>query len=662
MKKIAVVYRNRKNPAVIAWLSDRLKQVYEDYVVIENYYMEEMGGSERIEADVLLLISRDLLPKLRHHTASFKNVVVMTRSIERTYLKRIIHIPTDTDVLVVNDTLSSAQEMVLMFYELGIGHLNLIPFDLAQEPTGIYRDIQYAITPNEPQLVPVYIPTVINTGYRAIGFDTMVHIANTLKLAGRVTYNLVRYISTITEPMQDYRASYFSSFLKERLLNEYVYDSSDAIFAVDANEKIIYCNLRARELFSFDADMTDIPVKTYLPGNLMQLIASKKELLHHPVAFGGMDFLLDKTTIAVGDEELGYSITLRDEILLKDMETSFNKKLREKGFYAKHVFSDLQHTSAIMTKSIEMAQQAALTDYTILIGGETGTGKELLAQAIHNGSPRKNMPFIAVNCAAISETLLESELFGYEEGAFTGARKHGKLGYFEQANRGTIFLDEIGDISPRLQLGLLRVLQEKQIMKIGSDRIVDVDVRIIAATNKDLWQEVGKGSFRQDLYFRISAITISLPPLRKRREDLPILFHTFMGKNYNKISPKSREALLRYGWPGNVRELENCALYYRTLGELPPQICARDASAGDGADPEKLVLQIIAAGEGIGHGVGRPAMLRLLQERGTPISDAALRKVLRRLQDGGLVTIGSGRQGTQLTARGRQSFDGAAPE
>ncbi|MFR8040371.1 MAG: sigma 54-interacting transcriptional regulator, partial [Anaerovoracaceae bacterium] len=190
--------------------------------------------------------------------------------------------------------------------------------------------------------------------------------------------------------------------------------------------------------------------------------------------------------------------------------------------------------------------------------------KELFAQSIHNYSSRKDMPFIGVNCAAIPETLLESELFGYEEGAFTGASKKGKIGYFEQANRGTIFLDEIGDISPALQARLLRVLQERQIMRIGSDRIIDVDVRIIAATNKDLIKEVEKGRFRGDLYYRLNALQIMIPPLRERKEDILLLFKEFMKEDYLRVGRREKELLENYQWPGNVRELENCALYYKT--------------------------------------------------------------------------------------------------
>lgn len=661
MKKICVVYRNRRNPTAIAWLDSCLKRVYEDYVEVEDCFMDELVDGVQLAADAFLVISSSLLPKLRRHTETLKNVVPMTRSIKKEYLPAILAIPTGMDVLLVNDTLQSSEEMVLMFYELGIGHLNLIPYDKAREEEGAYRDLRYAITPNEPQMMPPYIEHVINTEYREIGFDSMVQLMDVLSLNNaRVTYNLIKYISNIIEPMQGYRASYFSSFLKERMLNEYVYDSAAAVLAADAEERVVYCNRRAQELFALDSSSSTY-LERCLPPPLLELIRTERDVSQHLLSFGGVDYLVDKTALLLGEETLGFLITLQDEIVLKSIETSFNKHLREKGLYARHYFRDIHHISESMNRCIGMAQKAAVTDYTILIGGESGTGKELLAQAIHNYSERKSMPFIAVNCAAISESLLESELFGYEEGAFTGARKKGKLGYFEQANRGTIFLDEIGDISPRLQQGLLRVLQERQIMKVGSDKIVDIDVRIIAATNRDLFRAVQEGHFRKDLYYRLNAIAITLPPLRERREDIPLLFRSFMGKFDARLTNAEREAILHYDWPGNVRELENCALYYKTLGELPRQLFSHPADTP--AQPEKprdiahTLLALIASVQAPNHGAGRSELLHRLRAQGLEVSDGYLRSCLHELEDAGLVVIGRGRRGTSLTALGQKTVD-----
>ncbi len=222
----------------------------------------------------------------------------------------------------------------------------------------------------------------------------------------------------------------------------------------------------------------------------------------------------------------------------------------------------LETRNSQMKKIYELAKKVAPSSSTILILGESGTGKEVLAKYIHFCSKRKG-PFVTINCAAIPEELLEAELFGYEKGAFTGAIKS-KPGKFEIANKGTLFLDEIGDLSLKLQAKLLRVIQEKQVERLGSDHSIKVDVRILAATNKDLEKEVQEGRFREDLFFRLNVIPIKLPPLRERKEDIPLLTQFFLkricereGIEEKKLTSQAIKALLNYPWPGNIRELEN---------------------------------------------------------------------------------------------------------
>lgn len=227
-------------------------------------------------------------------------------------------------------------------------------------------------------------------------------------------------------------------------------------------------------------------------------------------------------------------------------------------------FMDISFVSPVMGEIVEQAQRYSASSSTVLIRGETGTGKELFARALHSASPRARHTFLPVNCATIPETLLESELFGYEGGAFTGAVKGGKPGLFELANGGTLFLDEIGEIPVHLQAKLLRVLQEKRVRRIGSLREVPIDVRLIAATHRDLEEMVERNLFREDLYYRLNVIPLYLPPLRNRVEDIPLLARQFLKRFIVKLDTSARkftpEALLKlqtYGWPGNVRELEN---------------------------------------------------------------------------------------------------------
>ena len=227
-------------------------------------------------------------------------------------------------------------------------------------------------------------------------------------------------------------------------------------------------------------------------------------------------------------------------------------------------FDDIVYSSVVMAEAVTLAKTVAGGNSTILIRGESGTGKELFARAIHMASPRVDNPYVVVNCAAIPDTLFESELFGYAEGTFTGGLKGGRQGLFEFAHTGTIFLDEIAEIPPHIQAKLLRVLQEGYVRRLGEMLENRVDVRVIAATSRDLHQLIANGSFREDLFYRLNVIPVYLPPLRKRKEEIPTLAWSFinkfnqrLGKSVTSISSAAMERLQSYGWPGNVRELEN---------------------------------------------------------------------------------------------------------
>jgi two-component system NtrC family response regulator len=229
----------------------------------------------------------------------------------------------------------------------------------------------------------------------------------------------------------------------------------------------------------------------------------------------------------------------------------------------RYKFDEIVSTSHAMEEVLNMAGRVAASTATVLLRGESGTGKELVAKAIHYHSPRSNFSLVKVNCAALPETLLESELFGHEKGAFTGA-SHRRIGRFEAADRGTLFLDEIGELTPGMQVKLLRVLQEHEFERVGGNQTIKTDVRVIAATNRDIEKAIKEGSFREDLYYRLNVVSIVIPPLRERKEDIPALLHQFINK-YGKenkkqvsgIAAEARDLLMRYSYPGNVRELEN---------------------------------------------------------------------------------------------------------
>ncbi|MCO5114373.1 MAG: sigma-54 dependent transcriptional regulator [Bdellovibrionaceae bacterium] len=234
---------------------------------------------------------------------------------------------------------------------------------------------------------------------------------------------------------------------------------------------------------------------------------------------------------------------------------------------------EIVYQSEIMSQMMKMVDRVAPSNATVLVLGESGTGKELIAQAIHEKSQRRNRPFVAINCGALRETLLESELFGHEKGAFTGAYSR-KIGLAEAANGGTLFLDEIGELTPGIQSKLLRFLQEGEIFRVGGKEPIKVDIRLISATNKELDKEVAKGGFREDLFYRINTIVINSPPLRRRKEDVPMLiehFLTFGSHRYlnrgMKMSAEAMDMLLKYDWPGNIRELQNVCERLQILSE-----------------------------------------------------------------------------------------------
>ena len=257
-------------------------------------------------------------------------------------------------------------------------------------------------------------------------------------------------------------------------------------------------------------------------------------------------------------------------------------------------FEGIVGQSQPMQRIFDTLAQISSTNATVLIQGESGTGKELVARALHNNSPRRARPFVGLNCAALSEGILESELFGHEKGAFTGADQQ-RRGRFEYADHGTLFLDEVGDMPISTQIKLLRVIEEREIMRVGSNTPIKVDVRLIAATNQDLEELVRAKRFREDLYFRLNVVRIYLPPLRERRDDVPLLIEHFLaefnrihGKSLKAVTPDARRILYRYGWPGNVRELKNCieAMVVTARGEvldagdLPPNIAAAPPQSG----------------------------------------------------------------------------------
>jgi PAS domain S-box-containing protein len=370
----------------------------------------------------------------------------------------------------------------------------------------------------------------------------------------------------------------------QEMLKAIIQSSEEAISVVDEEGKGILINPAYTRLTGLkESDVIGKPATIDISEGEsmhMKVLKTRKPVRGAKMKVGGAkrEVIVNVAPVIANGKLKGSVGVLHDVSEISALTAQLNRARQIiRTLEAKYSFEDIVATTEEMQVVIEQARLAATTPITVLLRGESGTGKELFAHAIHNESPRRYNKFIRVNCAAISESLLESELFGYEEGAFSGAKKGGKRGFFEEANGGSLFLDEIGELSIQMQAKLLRVLQEKEIIRVGGTNPISVDVRVIAATNVNLEQQILNQKFRQDLYYRLNRMPIFIPPLRQRKGDIPELCNHLInkinqdyGRHVHSIDPHALEFLMQDDWPGNVRELENVlgrAVIYMQVSE-----------------------------------------------------------------------------------------------
>lgn len=333
------------------------------------------------------------------------------------------------------------------------------------------------------------------------------------------------------------------------------------VISVNTEGKIQIFNKTARRIMGLKEDPMGKDVESVVPNtHLKEVVDTGQRQIGEIQKLKTTSIITSRVPVILKGEIIGAVATFHEAGHIQQWEQKLRREASGKGLIAKKTFENIKGSHQIMKDAVEKARRYAKSNLPILIYGETGTGKEVFAQSIHNESSKASGPFVAINCSALPESLLESELFGYEEGAFTGAKKGGKPGVFELAHAGTLFLDEIGSISKALQPRLLRVLQEKEVMRLGSDRIVPVDFRLIMATNINLSDAVKSGDFRSDLYFRIHVLNLRLPTLREHKEDIAELAVSFLrneGVEKALITKEFEQKLRTYDWPGNIRELES---------------------------------------------------------------------------------------------------------
>ncbi len=372
------------------------------------------------------------------------------------------------------------------------------------------------------------------------------------------------------------------------------------VVAVDANERVESVNPAVERLLGLGASaLVGKVLSSVAPElGLARVLETGDADLDAVMKVGGRTLVVNRVPLREHGAAAGALLTCQDASTIQRLDRGLRSEHRPRRFVARYQLSSIVGDSSAIRRVRELAEQYARTDATVLITGESGTGKEMVAQGIHNASARRSRPFVAINCAAFPESLLESELFGYEEGAFTGSRRGGRPGLFEAAHTGTIFLDEVGDVPLTLQTRLLRVLQERQVLRLGANDPTPVDVRVVAATNRDLRKAVADGEFRRDLFYRLEILPVHLPPLRERRDDVAAIAADLLRRALARHRvPDAYEPALalavphleQHGWPGNVRELEN------VLERIAVLYAARSAGAVELADVRGVVPELFPA-------------------------------------------------------------------
>lgn len=674
LKKIKIIALYEE---VGKYYEDHLKSIFKNMIEVESCYIEGNPQPINLNADLILVTSHILYNHIKNFNSYNVDTLIVNRTFTKEGFNKLKKLKTDEEVLFVSTFYELAVECAAHLYELGIRDLKIIPYNPHSMHNKNEINITKAITAGESKLVPHYIKEVIDIGNRVIDISTIIDIGERLELPSESLNEIIqKYEKGIISSDFGLRRILDESNKFKNALNVILNFIPDSIIATDLEGNITEYNEASEILFKLEKkEVMGRKIDSVFDQlKITDVINKKRPITNVLLNIDNINIVTNKYPLLDDDGKvLGVIFISKKYMEIENEQIKLRSKLIPSGHVARHTFGDILGSSNRIYELKKVAYRMAKTDSTIFITGESGTGKEVFAQAIHNASNRKEKPFVAINCAALNVSLLESELFGYEEGSFTGAKKGGKIGLFEMANGGTIFLDEIGEIPPELQAKLLRVLDEKQVMRIGGTNVINVDTRIIAATNKDIGKAVEEGTFREDLYYRINVLPLKLPPLRERPEDIIILLKSFL----NELGPKKRlskeviELLKTYSWPGNIRELRNCAEYMYQLSERSITInnipvYVKEYMEGDPKTDEKinafystdlnqdeqLVLNILYIFNTQGESVGRKAICEEIKKVRSPIPEHDVRFILKNLESRGLVSINLGRKGTEITKSG----------
>ncbi len=628
----------------------------------------EQETSPDLTGDLLILSSQLTLEELSGLTAIPDRMprIIGRRTVNFGALDAIVALPAGTTVLLVNDRETTCRESIQVLRSLGLDHITYLPFYPDARMPKPLPDV--AITPGEPKYVPEDIDRIVDIGPRIFDFTTIAKVLTALDQLEKTTATFSEmYLKKIIEMAKGLAESHAETKALKEDLEKVLDGLREGLMAFSPDGRITLINDNLRRLFKLPRhELRPLRLKEVIRNEKLRRYLVDESQTHALVlTLEGEDLLVQKIKSSDHRQTV---VSFKSEQQRFDFFDPKEKEIIRKGFIAKYHFDDIVGKSRRLCEAKRIANKLATAEITLLIEGESGTGKELFASAIHNASTRKDGPFLAVNFSSLPDDLIESELFGYAEGAFTGAKKGGKIGLFEQANGGTLFLDEIGDTSLKVQTRLLRVLEEREIMAVGGSEIRPVDVRIVAATNKKLEALVTAGHFREDLYYRLKMGYIHLPPLRQREGDLPLLVEDLVFKSTVKevgISDEVIETLTSYAWPGNVRELKNTVTYMLAVTDGPllttkhlPQgdyfsRASEHKPEGPLLDQSELyLLRSMAKLTRSGERPSRARLSALSYEEGRNLTVNQVRSILDRLEEKDLIVKRRGRFGTMLTEKG----------
>lgn len=647
-----------------------LRRLYEDHIELQIRLYSDLQPLEPFEADIVLYTVNFLKAVLEENCENpHASYYHMGNTLHGKSLEAIKQLDRGTELLIVSEGSVFLWDTLMTFKAHGIGHVNFVPYYGQRLDASVYK---YAVYLGIKTYELPEIEHTIDIGWRVLHPFVLRKIGEAAGLSkAYMDEKIASYLSDETD-LIDYHEcveiSIVSEAVQERiaLLNQ----MDTPALLLDEQDVVLGFNERLRAEFQTDFEKM-IGYKIYRN----ELLAELRKACDDRGGSGrfempsGRRYNVSVKVIESYGESLRHRFLLEAHPVLKE----------EPQGQLTYRFDDIVCHSREMKRVVELAKHFADTEANVLIEGPSGVGKELLAHSIHAASKRRKYPFHAVNCGAFSESLLESELFGYVGGSFTGALRTGRKGILESAHGGTVFLDEIGEASLKLQVRLLRFLQEKEVQPIGSNIVKKVDVRVICATNRNLEEAMLSRTFRDDLYYRINPVTLSVPPLCERKEDIEPILTQILGPGTYHLSEPLKTFFSTYPWPGNVRELKGCASYMlsfdkRVLGleHLPDryQKWLRERSVPFGGETsgastqellpmvteeQKIEAQILGQID-LEH-AGRRSLQKHLALQGFRVTEYKIQEILSDMKHQGWIDIKKGRHGTVLTALGRKRLD-----